>query len=181
MAGVGFFVRDPLKRLISGFNSRLRMGQPRYNVPWSPDEASAFARFGTPSLLGEGIVAENPELRRAAQDAMQAIQHIRMGYRHYLHSVEMLEQAKARIVFIGDQARFLRDIAWLKRRIGIDADIDPPLDDIGAHRNPSHLTSALSPRAEMALRACLADDYAIYAWCLAHRERLAAAEAARGD
>ena len=39
------FLRDPLERTISGYQSRSRMGMPKYRVPWRPAEASAFALF----------------------------------------------------------------------------------------------------------------------------------------
>ena len=46
---VFFTVREPLARYVSAFNSRLRAGRPRYDVPWSPDEAKAFAAGELPS------------------------------------------------------------------------------------------------------------------------------------
>ena len=40
-----FTLRDPLSRFCSGFYSRLRKGQPRYNFEWSEGESRAFSKF----------------------------------------------------------------------------------------------------------------------------------------
>ena len=42
---VSFLLRDPLERLISGYFSRLRQGNPEYHVPWRPQEAAAFGLY----------------------------------------------------------------------------------------------------------------------------------------
>ena len=72
-----FAVREPLSRFCSGFNSRLRRGRPLRDVPWTPGEASAFARFSTPNALAEALDASDPDRRRAALDAIAAIPHLR--------------------------------------------------------------------------------------------------------
>ena len=46
-----FFVRDPISRFVSGFNSRLRKGLPKMYFPWAPGEKLAFSRFATPNQL----------------------------------------------------------------------------------------------------------------------------------
>jgi hypothetical protein len=35
-----FILRDPLSKMISGFNSRLVQGRPTYNSLWSPQETA---------------------------------------------------------------------------------------------------------------------------------------------
>jgi len=42
---LAIILRDPLIRIISGFNSRLRMGRPLRNLNWTTDEAIAFCTF----------------------------------------------------------------------------------------------------------------------------------------
>ena len=46
-----FCLRNPISRFVSGFYSRLRQGQPRNLVPWTPDEKASFSRFDTPNRL----------------------------------------------------------------------------------------------------------------------------------
>src|SRR5688500_5801391 len=68
-AMVGFFVREPLQRFISGFNSRLRQGQPRYRSLWSPDEEKAFSRFPDANALAEALSSPDTERKDAAEAA----------------------------------------------------------------------------------------------------------------
>lgn len=168
----GFFVRDPVSRFVSGFNSRYRMGRPRINKPWSPAERIAFETFTTANAMAEALSGADPELRRRAEDAAQAIIHIRLGLEHFLGSAETLEAYRARIVFIGEQESFDSDIERFKSLLGVAKDIMPPADDIAAHRNPSSLPRTLTPRAEENLRQWLAPDYRIYAKCLAMKAEM---------
>ena len=78
-SSVTFFIRDPVERFVSGFNSRLRFGRPRYNVPWTEDEAAAFTRFPTPNALGEALSEEHADWR-AASAAMTSIYHARLDF-----------------------------------------------------------------------------------------------------
>lgn len=171
---VAFFVRDPLERFISGFNSRLRKGQPRYNSPWSPDEARAFSRFQDANSLAEALSSERDGEREAAEQAILSIQHTRLDLVHYLGSPSLLEAEKKRILFIGEQRCFDTDIQILKRLLNIDSSLNPPTDDVGAHRNPAHLNRTLSGRAVSNLMRWYSNDYEIYAWCLSQRQKLLA-------
>ncbi|GHD98839.1 hypothetical protein U879_18600 [Defluviimonas sp. 20V17] len=160
-AEIGFFIRDPLDRLVSGFLSRQRRGWPRHDIPWTEDEARAFADFDSPDALGRALAADDPR----AHAALQAIQHTREGLAHFLGSPETLDHLAPRIGFIGQTERFAADIARLKARFGLAHDLAPPEDAVGAHRNPEPQRARLSPEAAAALRGWLAADYAVYAWC----------------
>src|SRR3984893_10849386 len=83
-----FFVRDPVSRFVSGFNSRLRQGLPRFHVPWRPSEAVAFGTFAPPNRLAEALSADDPARRVAAASAMNAIRHVRDRLVLYLGSVD---------------------------------------------------------------------------------------------
>lgn len=166
-----FFVRDPVERFVSGFNSRLRCGRPRYDVAWTDAERVAFTRFPTANALGEALAPGRPEWP-AAQAAMQAIYHARLGLQHYLHSPAFLDAHRERIAFIGMTSAFDRDFARFKRCVGMDAAIAVPRDPVGAHRNPEALDARLSAVAERNLRAWYAQDDAIYRWCVARRAAL---------
>lgn len=168
---MSFFVRDPVERFVSGFNSRLRRGQPRYNSPWSEQESTAFSRFPSPGALGEALSAQEPA-RSAAQAAMQAIYHARLDFTHYLQSPAFLESNSRRILFIGTTRSFESDFPLFRRTLGIDPKIEPPRDAVGAHRNPDNMETSLSPLAQENLRSWYAQDYAIYEWCLAQRARI---------
>ena len=80
---VAFFVRDPISRFVSGFYSRQRQGQPRYNFPWSGEEQQAFARFRTPSQLGVALSSLDADRRTAAVQAMKSISHVPSSYKSH--------------------------------------------------------------------------------------------------
>lgn len=174
-SGIVFFVREPIARFVSGFNSRLRQGRPRYQNPWSEDEAHAFALFPTANALGEAL---DPDvaLHGEARDAMDSIYHARLDLAHYLHSVAFLEAEKVRIAFIGETGHFDTDLPVLQDLMGIDRTIQPPRDPVGAHINPSDLDRTLSSAAQANLKRWYAKDLRIYDWCLAHRQALLIAE-----
>lgn len=166
-----FFVRDPIERFVSGFNSRLRCGRPRYDVPWTKDEKATFERFPTANSLGEALSPHHTDWP-AAKAAMNSIYHARLDLVHYLHSVAFLEAEKERIAFIGETRSFDADLNLLKKCIDIDRVIQAPSDAVGAHRNPAELNRSLSMRANINLRRWYADDYRIYGWCTARRRFL---------
>jgi hypothetical protein len=71
-----FFIRDPVSRFVSAFNSRLRKG--RFGErDWTPAEEAAFAYFRTPNELGEGLGSLNPIRRYKAWRAVKSIGHLK--------------------------------------------------------------------------------------------------------
>jgi hypothetical protein len=170
-----FFVREPLSRFVSGFNSRLRRGRPRYDSAWSAEEAEIFAWFSDANTFAEALSSSSREERQAAEAGLQAIRHLRLGYRHYLGSVQTLEALRPRIAFIGRQEFFEEDLDRLKCLLGIDPAIVPPSDDFGAHRNPATLNKLLSARAEDNVRAFCQDEFTLHRWCIDNRAAVSSA------
>lgn len=162
---VGFVVRDPVTRFISGFNSRLRQGAPRYHVPWSAEEAAAFARFGAPADLADALAAGDPEARKA----MQAIRHVNSALTDELGGVDLLERRRMDIVFVGRQETLAADLPWLARVLGLVELPALPADDVLAHRTPPGMATGLSAAGEAAVRAHYAADAAVLRWCDAFR------------
>jgi hypothetical protein len=163
-ARVVFFVRDPATRFASGFNSRLRRGKPRNDIPWTPWEEAAFSKFQTPNALAEALSSGDKSLRAPAHLAMFGIEHIRWNLVHYLHSVELLEKHARDIAFIGEQEHYAEDIAVLRRMLGIDPDLELPTDDWSSHRTPDEMSRELSELALRNLRTWFPEDYAIVEW-----------------
>ena len=172
-AALGFFVRDPVDRAVSGFLSRLRFGMPRYNTPWDEGETKVFTRFPTPEALGLALAANLSE----AQAAMQQVLHLRMDYTHFIGAPQTLATHAARIFFIGDLATYDADIIRLKRLTGLPADLHPPTDATAAHRNPDPALAILTPTAQAGWEQALQTDRANYTACTALREKQLAAEA----
>lgn len=163
-AKVVWFVRDPINRFVSGFNSRKRMGQPRYNVPWDEGEERAFTRFPTPSALAEAL--SSPTDTAAAEAAMNDIRHLRRTLVFYFDSVEFLDEHWDRIAFIGSQESFAEDFPIAREILGIDSELEAPTDDVGAHRALSEDDRYLSPLAIQNLKKWYDEDYKLFNWCV---------------
>ena len=87
-----FFIRDPLERVVSGYQSRSRMGLPKYHVPWRPEEATAFALFPTVYDFINGLKSRDERDIAATKFAMDNIMAIRWNYKHYFNSVESIDK-----------------------------------------------------------------------------------------
>jgi hypothetical protein len=155
---VFFFLRDPVSRFVSAFNSRLRCGRPRYNFPWSREEARAFASFKTPDELGLALSSANPLKRHRGHAAMKAIQHLRSSYWDWLESEQALKQRAADIVFIGQQEHLAADFAVVCERLEI-SQAALPQDEVVMHQTPARFAKTLSDKAAETLKAWYAADY----------------------
>lgn len=170
-AQIAFFVRDPLDRLISGFNSRLRAGKPRYDVPHRPEETKIFARFPTIADLAQALL----ERRRGAKAALDQITHTHRGLAHHLGQPRSFQKYRDRIGFIGQTESLVRDAARLHAQYGLDPGATLPQDSVAANVTPPEYQTDLSPEQASALRVYLARDYVLYGLCLQHITRLSTA------
>lgn len=167
-----FFIREPVSRYISAFNSRLRRGFPRHGNVWSPKEEVAFARFKTPNQLAEALGSPDAETRQQAEEAMEGIKHVKRAYEHYLGSVDLLEQEKDRIFFIAATETFEPDFGLMRELLGVAPDLDLPTDDFGAHKTPDGFEKTVSEAGRKNIQDYYVTDYAIYNWCVRRREEL---------
>ena len=167
-----FFIREPVARYISAFNSRLRMGYPRHHGEWSPREEVAFKHFKTPNQLAEALSSDDAERRELAVGAMMGIRHLRRAYEHYLDSVELLEKEKDRIYFIAQTETFGSDFDLMRKLLGVAPDIELPTDDYGAHRTPEGFEKTVSELGRKNVVDYYKTDYEIYNWCVRRREEL---------
>jgi hypothetical protein len=162
---VMFFLRDPLTRFTSGFNSRLRQGEPRAHNPWSAAEEEAFSRFDTPNSLATALSSDDDELRQRARTAMQSIEHVRDSFWKWFESEEYFLSRLEDIFFIGFQENLSQDFETVKLKLGLPQSLTLPDDDVLAHRNPSHLDKTLDDRALENLKRWYAEDIKVYAQC----------------
>jgi hypothetical protein len=167
-----FFIREPVQRYISAFNSRLRQGWPRHHGEWGPGEVIAFSHFKTPNELAEALSSEDAERRQHALDAMETIRHLRKAYKHYLGSVDLLEQEKDRVYFIAATESFDSDFPLLRQLLDVSPDIELPTDDYGAHRTPEGYEKTVSELGRKNVQEYYKADYEIYNWCVKRREEL---------
>ena len=152
------FVRDPMARFVSGFYSRQRRGRPRYNSLWTPGEAKAFARFGTPNELALALSSSEAEERLAALEAMRAIKHVRAHYSNWLASPAVLD-SRGRRLFVGRTEALNQDFEVLKVWLGIPSTAARlPTDRVRAHKMPHGLDTRLDTMAIENLRVYYAED-----------------------
>lgn len=158
---VVFFVRDPISRYVSGFNSRQREGRPAHYHPWRPGERRAFERFATADELARSLGSTDPGTRREARHAMTRIAHVSTSMKRWLGSPAHLERRRGRIILVGHQETLTKDFERLRQLLGLPASCRLPADGPAAHRSPDTQPTALSAEAEAQLRIWYRDDYAL--------------------
>jgi hypothetical protein len=159
-----FFIRDPLDRFVSAFNSRLREGRPRYHYPWRDEERVAFAEFKTPDQLATALSSADRAERARAEDAMRGIGHVNTPYSFWFGSQRNFRKRLPGVFFIGFQERLDDDFELLKRKLGLPSEIDLPRGD-AAHEAPAGFERRLSETARANLARWYADDVGFVALC----------------
>lgn len=165
-----FFLRDPVSRFVSGFNSRLRQGAPIAHIPWKPAETAVFTNFRTANDLAEALSARDDQQQDSAFVAMDALIHSRMHLTFWLRSPAYLDSRTARIVFVGLQEHYCDDVTSLLRLLVPDRDI--PIEHL--HKAPADGSLTLSEVAVANLRRWYADDIELYGWAVRRRGRWSA-------
>lgn len=154
-----FFVRDPVDRYVSGFNSRLREGRPRYSRPWTPGERWAFARFQTAEQLALALSSDDPDRRADAERAMRSIRHVRSGFDTWVGEDRRLQRRRRHLLMVGRLETIDADFARLKDLLGLPADVRLPDKDTAAHRDTGEAPRTLSDAARANIAAWYAEDY----------------------
>lgn len=169
---VFFFLRHPIPRFVSGFNSRLRKGAPRYRYEWSHAEAKAFARFTKANDLAEALSSPDEQILGQAQAAMRGIQHVNSLYTNWFSGIAEVEERAGSIVLLGLQESLSADFESLKLALRLPRELTLPPDDLRAHRTPGGLHRDLSSLAEHNLHLWYEEDIRFYDDCVQLRTRL---------
>lgn len=159
-----FFLRDPVSRYVSGFNTRLRQGKPKFNNPWSREEAAAFAHFKTANELALALEDESKQTRRRANRAMRNIVHVCTSYWDWLSSPERLRARAQDVFFIGQQEHFDGDARQLVKLLGFEG-IEPVSDETRSQKTPDGMHRDLDPQAYEIIRKHYETDYEAIALC----------------
>jgi hypothetical protein len=162
---VFFFVRDPISRFISGFYSRQRQGQPRYDARWTPAEASVFATYRTPNELALALSSPQADTRQSAMTAMQSIRLVNYSYWHWFENEQYLLRRSNDILFIGFQENLTADFEILKQILQLPEAVQLPQDDLQTHRNPIGLNMELAEEAVANLTDWFSRDYEFVEMC----------------
>jgi hypothetical protein len=155
-----FTVRDPIERYVSGFVSRQRQGQPKFNFPWSEEEVAAFIRFHSPDELAVALTAGGA-LQREAEAAMRGIVHVRSSYWDWFGDADYFRSRADHILWVGHQEHL--DLWPLARALGFEK-LEPPADPRKANRAPLDKPE-LSDLGRQNLREWYAPDYAFLDLC----------------
>lgn len=166
---VFFFLRDPVTRFVSGFNSRLRQGAPAHSVPWNGQEQAAFSYFATPNDLAETLSSPDPMLADRALFAIESITHTKMHFARWFRDVAYLDSRLDRVLFIGLLETYDQDVSQL---LGLLGHGDRSTPATHAHQAPDGSSVALSPSGERNIRSWYADDIALYEWAASHRPQV---------
>jgi hypothetical protein len=161
---VGFVVREPTARFVSGFNSRLRSGRPAHERIWTPAEAVAFSYFPTANSLAEALYSSDERLFSASRFAMNAINHLRRGYRFHLNSIETLKANKDRIYCVRDLSSLSEDILDFLSPFSLDTTAlikNYQQQHVAPTRAPD-----LSEQSRENLHRFWVDEYSIYNYCV---------------
>ena len=154
---VFFFLRDPIARFVSGFNSRLRQGKPRYNSPWNEGEKIAFQHFPTANKLAETLFETHQQ--KIVEQAMADIRHINQTYAYWFDNIEYISSRIKDLIFVGFQETFNSDFERLKKLIQLPKYIHIPQDDIKSHRTPKNYDTFLSDKSVVNLKKWYSQDY----------------------
>lgn len=170
--GVAFLLRDPLTRFVSGFYSRLRQGRPRHHFPWTEQERAAFAMFSSADQLATALSSAAAGERRAAEQAMRDIRHVRDTYGTWFGTPEQFLSRREDVWFIGRQESLATDFERLKALLSLPASVQLPSADTASHRTPGHYDTSLSGQAQDNLRRWYAADLAFLELCRQHAREL---------
>jgi hypothetical protein len=165
---VFFMIRDPFDRFVSGFYSRRRQGRPRFDVPWSPAEAKAFAAFNTADELATALSASDPALRALARRSMHSIGHVRGSYWHWFGDPELFSMRASDVLAIVWLPHLTASFPRLCERLGLGPGVRLPTGDVDAHRNPPDLDRRLSDEARTNLRRWYWAEFEFVRVCRQH-------------
>ena len=162
---VFFVIRDPVDRFVSGFNSRLRRGRPRYDIPWTPEEELAFEQFATPDQLGAALSSEDSIERARAFQAMTSIGHVRASYWQWFHHRYLVQKRMDDLLLVMWFPALSTGFAQLCDLLGLPEGVCLPGDDVGSHRSPDTADRSLSPLARTNLERWYGADVAFVEFC----------------
>jgi Sulfotransferase family len=157
-----FVLRDPVARFVSAFNSRLRMGRPRYDYPWCDEEKVAFANFATADELATALGSRR---RSQAEHAMHSIGHLNTPYRYWFRDEKSFRARLPDLFFIGLTERLGDEFELLKRKLGLPQRASLPRDATTAHWTPAGYADGLSEVARTNLELWYEWDVPFYRSC----------------
>jgi hypothetical protein len=155
-----FFLRDPVSRFISGFYSRQRKGQPRYNSEWTHQEKEVFEHFSTPNEIAVSLANK----QALAIMAMKNVKHFQR-YDNWYIDFDYFGSRLDDILFVGFQEELDADFIKLKNILEIPQDINLPTDDVGAHKSSNNIDKSINESGISALEEWYLEDIKFISVC----------------
>ncbi|WP_342804829.1 sulfotransferase family 2 domain-containing protein [Alteromonas sp. M12] len=159
-----FCLRDPISRFVSGFYSRKRKGQPKYNQEWNKREKIVFESFETPNQIAELLFSASSDDKARGVEAMRSIPHF-TRYKRWYGDMDYFKSRFDDILFVGFQESLDTDFEHLKSLLELPDILSLPSDDVVAHRNPMGIDKRISDKGLNALNKWYAEDYEFYNYC----------------
>ena len=166
-----FCLRHPIARFVSGFNSRLRRGRPRYDFPWTAVQEQGFNRFRSPNELAESLSSKDDRDRHLANCLMRDILIVAVPLSYWLRSVEYLSARRRDLLAILRQECLEDDFQDFRVSLGLDASVTLPTDAVSAHRAAADAETKLSSLGYANLTAWYAAEIRFYEEMLELRAR----------
>lgn len=165
-AGAAYFfsLRSPEQRFRSAFYSRKRQGRPRHHIEWTDDERQAFSTFEKANDLAEALFEEG-KTGFEAFCAMKSISHCAMNQVDWFARAGAFLELHPPIAIIR-QEEFDADMAFLLRKLGLNAPHEATQDPAASHANDYSGAPALSDKAKANLAAWYAQDVEFRRRCL---------------
>lgn len=159
-----FILRDPLERMISGFNSRLRQGRPSHNSLWTPAEAAVMAMLPSARHLLDAMLANDQFSISATSYAMRRVSHLRWNYRFYFEDPESVRKHTSTFRMIGRMEEFDTFVKHLSDIAGAPWETCRPLYEQmhAAAEKSSSVLGKYSDGDIAKLKNKLAKEYLIY-------------------
>ena len=167
---VSFILRDPLDRMISGFNSRLRQGRPTYNIVWTPAEAAAFTLFPTVRHWLDALLSEEEFHISAVNFAMSSVRLLHWNYAFYFEGVKALDEFEESFEVIGSMDSMGTFVDQLTALTAAPASIAAELYE-KRHESASKVSETLaaySDEERARIQKALGKEYRIYQALLRH-------------
>lgn len=161
---IAVILRDPLERMISGFNSRLRQGRPTYNNVWTPAEAVAMAMHPSSRHFLDNMLSDDEYSTSAVAYAFKYVTHLRWNYCYYFENADFAKECMSSIEVVGHMSHF-NDFACEMVKLS-NAPVHLVNDHLESKHRSSEITSSVldhyTPGEISRLKEKLAAEYAIY-------------------
>lgn len=159
-----FCLRDPITRFVSGFYSRQRKGQPRYNIEWNSIEKEIFENFKTPNDLACALAEESSDPYTLALKAMDGIKHFG-HYDSWYVDIEYFLSRIEDILYIGFTETLDVNFKYISIILALPQFASLPKDDYTRHSNPPDLDRFIHDLGIIALKNWYLEDYKFVSLC----------------